>query len=279
LEFFRTPVTQRAYEEVVGVNPAQMSGADLPVVDVSWFDAVRFCNALSRRDGFAPAYELPDPVGGSPTVVRWRGPGNEGWRLPTEAEWEYACRAGSEDVRYGEPDDIAWHKDNAQGRMHEVGLKRPNAWGLHDTLGLVWEWCWDWSGGAYWNRAEQAEPSGRLVWNASREAVFALGRHKGRLLRDVAAEAPEYLKTMVEEPEAFGAPVRAMAGDALAGVFPVWTAASDGPAGPATGAYRVCRGGGYLYGVWFARASQRFSGAPGEGYGCVGLRPCRTVGR
>lgn len=65
------------------------------------------------------------------------------YRLPTEAEWEHACRAGSAAVRYGELDDIAWHRGNAGGSIHDVATRTPNAWGLHDTIGNVWEWCWD----------------------------------------------------------------------------------------------------------------------------------------
>jgi formylglycine-generating enzyme len=66
-----------------------------------------------------------------------------GYRLPTEAEWERACRAGTTGPRYGALDVIAWYRDNSEGRPHEVSGKQPNAWGLHDTLGNVWEWCWD----------------------------------------------------------------------------------------------------------------------------------------
>ena len=67
----------------------------------------------------------------------------DGYRLPTEAEWEHACRAGSSGPRYGDLDEIAWYEGNSDGRIHDVGEKRPNAWGLYDMLGNAWDWCWD----------------------------------------------------------------------------------------------------------------------------------------
>lgn len=67
----------------------------------------------------------------------------DGYRLPTEAEWEHACRAGTTGPRYGPLDEIAWYRANSDERVHEVGGKRPNAWGLYDMLGNVWDWCWD----------------------------------------------------------------------------------------------------------------------------------------
>ncbi|MEU0272303.1 SUMF1/EgtB/PvdO family nonheme iron enzyme [Streptomyces sp. NPDC006307] len=132
------PVTQSLYAQVTGVRPSTAQGDRLPVEGVSWWDAVRFCNALSSREGLTPAYRLsPDDE-----TVEWDASA-EGHRLPTEAEWEHACRAGTTGPRYGPLDDVAWYGDNSEGRIRPVGGKRPNAWGLYDMLGNVWDWCWD----------------------------------------------------------------------------------------------------------------------------------------
>jgi formylglycine-generating enzyme required for sulfatase activity len=130
------PVTQTDYALVTGRRPSAVRGDRLPVESVTWWDAVRFCNLLSDREGLAPAYHL------AAGEIAWDASA-DGYRLPTEAEWEYACRAGTSGARYGPLDEIAWHRGNSQERIHEVGGKQPNAWGLYDMLGDVWEWCWD----------------------------------------------------------------------------------------------------------------------------------------
>ncbi|WP_158851037.1 formylglycine-generating enzyme family protein [Saccharothrix deserti] len=130
------PVTQARYAEVTGRRPSAVRGDRLPVEGVSWFDALRFCNALSGLEGLTPAYRF------DADDVEW-DVSADGYRLPTEAEWEHACRAGTTGARYGPLDDIAWYRGNSDERIHEVGGRRPNAWGLHDMLGNVWEWCWD----------------------------------------------------------------------------------------------------------------------------------------
>lgn len=137
------PVTQGLYAAVGEDQPARSqppARPRTPVTDVSWLDALRFCNQLSQAEGLDPCYLLGDDPDG--LDVLWHGDA-DGYRLPTEAEWEYACRAGTAGVRYGELDDIAWHRANSGEQLHDVAIKSPNPWGLHDTIGNVWEWCWD----------------------------------------------------------------------------------------------------------------------------------------
>jgi len=122
-----TEVTQRQWKAVMGSNPSRFKGDDLPVERVSWNDAQKFIRNLNRREG------------------------GDKYRLPTEAEWEYACRAGTttrfyfgdSESRLGE---YAWYRNNSGGRTHQVAEKKPNAWGLYDMHGNVWEWCRDWYG-------------------------------------------------------------------------------------------------------------------------------------
>lgn len=155
-EIATTVVTVEQWNALLGTE-TEPSRADFPKIEVSWRQAVSFCNELSLREGFTPTYTITmsdPPAQGRPTwsphyepapddwCVTWHREAN-GYRLPTDAEWQIACRAGSTGPRYGELDDIAWYADNSHGSLHPVAEKTPNAWGLFDTLGGVWEWCWD----------------------------------------------------------------------------------------------------------------------------------------
>jgi len=139
-ELQATEVTQREYEALIGRNPSYSPecGPDCPVEQVSWFEAVHYCNELSRRR------KLPVCVTLAGKVATFKGVLCGGFRLPTEAEWEYAARAGSDKARYGELGAIAWYDLNSQMKPHPVARKRPNAWGLFDMIGNVFEWVWDW---------------------------------------------------------------------------------------------------------------------------------------
>ena len=153
------PVTQAEYLEVMGTNPSHFKGPDLPVEQVNWFNAVEFCNKLSHKEGLTPAYTI------NGNNVSWNLFSN-GYRLPTEAEWEYACRAGTATPFYSgtSVDAAGWHSGNSGGRTHPVGEKQPNLWGLYDMHGNVLEWCWDWMG-TYSGEAKtdpQGNPSGSM---------------------------------------------------------------------------------------------------------------------
>ena len=114
-----TPCTQGLWKVVNGDNPSEFNGDEHPVEKVSWDDTQTF---LQKLNALRPGLDVG---------------------LPTEAQWEYACRAGTQEARYGELEAVAWFGGNASHTTHPVGLKAPNAWGLHDTLGNVWEWCQD----------------------------------------------------------------------------------------------------------------------------------------
>jgi formylglycine-generating enzyme required for sulfatase activity len=132
-------VTQEHYEKVMGSNPSRWKGGSNPVEQVRWSDAARFCNRRSELEGLLPCYDTNN----------WQcNFKSSGYRLPTEAEWEYACRAGTitafffgdSPAKLGEH---AWFDKNAAGHPRPVAQKKPNPWGLYDICGNVWEWCND----------------------------------------------------------------------------------------------------------------------------------------
>ena len=133
-----TTVTQAQWRAVMGNSPSKFSGDDGPVEHVNWEDARRFIAALNATE--------PD----------------RSYRLPSEAEWEYACRAGSTGDTYGDLDAIAWYRSNSGDTTHPVGQKQPNAFGLFDMLGNVWQWCED-----NWHDTYQGAPNDGSAWEAS----------------------------------------------------------------------------------------------------------------
>jgi sulfatase modifying factor 1 len=135
-----TEVTEGEWLALMGYDPYSALGpaCDLcPAQGLTWFEAVEYLNALSRSEG------LPECYTGPGMSKAFEGLNCLGYRLPTEAEWEYAARAGTTEARYGELDAIAWHSGNAGRKGQPVGGKQPNPWGLFDMLGNVWEWTND----------------------------------------------------------------------------------------------------------------------------------------
>jgi formylglycine-generating enzyme required for sulfatase activity len=187
----RTEVNQKDYKEVMGINPSSFKGDNLPVEGVTWFNAIEFCNRLSDLEGLTPAYTVKG------TNVTWDRSA-DGYRLPTGAEWEYACRAGTQ-TPFSTGNNITTKQANYDGfpynnnpkgtirdRTVEVKSFAPNAWGLYNMHGNVWEWCWDLYG--EYASGDQIDPVGassgseRIVrgggWRVHAQYLRSANRYK-----------------------------------------------------------------------------------------------------
>jgi len=199
-------VTQKEWLEVMGSNPSCFKGDNLPVEQVSWYDAIVYCNLLSIREGLTPCYSIngssdPNHWGNIPTdenstwntvTCDWSA---NGYRLPTEAEWEYAARGGnkSKGYKYSGSNDIgqvAWYDGNSGSETHTVGTKHANELGIHDMSGNVWEWCWDWHDENYHGKSPESSPrgaasgSGRVLRGGSWDSGAGRYRVANRLYSD-----------------------------------------------------------------------------------------------
>ncbi len=188
----KCPVTQEQWQAVMGSNPSHFHGPKNPVEKVSWDDCQKFLDKLTSKSAGASGVFM----------------------LPTEAQWEYACRATSA-TRYCFGDDesqlgeYAWYGGELGSKTRPVGQKEPNAWGLYDMHGNVWEWCQDWYDSQYYRKSY----------------------NRGRIV-------------------------------------------DEDPAGPATGSYRVCRGGGWAYAAAYCRSAFRFYFNPAIRINSLGFRVC-----
>jgi formylglycine-generating enzyme required for sulfatase activity len=150
------PVTQQAYEKLMRRNPSHWKAPQHPVDHIRWRDAAEYCNARSRSERLTPAYD-PQTWECSFAV--------DGYRLPTEAEYEYALRAGTATAYFfgnsaADLGRYAWFKANSPRGSHPVGQQLPNRWGLHDMVGNIWEWCQDWYQEDYYQQSPPRDPQG-----------------------------------------------------------------------------------------------------------------------
>jgi formylglycine-generating enzyme required for sulfatase activity len=150
-------VTQREWQELMGNNPSNFKGDNLPVQPVNWFEVIEYCNRRSVKEGLTPCYR----GSGNSISCDWSA---NGYRLPTEAEWEYAAKGGNKNFLtylYAGSNNVGavgWYDGNSGGATHPVGTKAANDLGIYDLSGNVWEWCWDWYGN--YGSGAQTDPAG-----------------------------------------------------------------------------------------------------------------------
>jgi formylglycine-generating enzyme required for sulfatase activity len=149
-------VTQDLFQKLMGANPSRWKGGQNPVEQLRWSDAVKFCNKRSEAEGLKPCYDL--------TTLKCDFTA-DGYRLPTEAEWEYAARAGTTTPYFfgatpAKAGEYAWFDKNAGGKPRPVGQKLPNPWGLYDMAGNVWQWCNDFYEVEYYTKSPKQDPPG-----------------------------------------------------------------------------------------------------------------------
>lgn len=159
-------------------TPVTVAGGDAPMHPVTWFEAVRWCNRASLADGLTPAYLTADGD------VTW-DVSSDGYRLPTEAEWEWACRAGTTAPAYGPLAEIAWTAADEVGGPQPVGRKTANDYGLFDMLGNVWEWVWDYADTARYADYRTLRGGGWADRSWSCRASVRRGSSPGAVLEDV----------------------------------------------------------------------------------------------